>query len=111
MAWDRGYYYRSRKVNGRVVREYVGAGRAAQLAAQLDASEREEREAERQARRAKRAELDAFDAPVDKLDELVELVAHAALAAAGFRQHHRGEWRKKRVQANRPEQADDADAG
>jgi hypothetical protein len=27
MGWDRGRYYtRSRKVNGRVVREYVGTG-------------------------------------------------------------------------------------
>jgi hypothetical protein len=37
MSWDRrGYYYRVRKVNGRVVREYVGAGRVAELVAQMD---------------------------------------------------------------------------
>jgi hypothetical protein len=26
MGWERGYYYRAKKVNGRVVNEYVGPG-------------------------------------------------------------------------------------
>jgi hypothetical protein len=30
------------------------------------------------------------------LNELADLVARAALAAAGYVQHDRGEWRKKR---------------
>jgi hypothetical protein len=98
MGWERGYYYRVRKVNGRVVREYVGAGRVAELAAQLDAIEREQREAERAAWLAKRAELDALDAPLNELNALADLVGRAALVAAGFRQHKRGEWRKRRVQ-------------
>jgi hypothetical protein len=98
MGWERQgrYYYRVRKVGGRVVRQYVGTGRVAELAAQLDAIEREKRAAERAAERAKRAELQALDAPLNELNDLAELVAHAALLAAGFRQHHRGEWRKRR---------------
>ena len=99
MGWDKGRYYtRSRKVNGRVVREYVGAGCVADLAAQMDALERQQREAERAARQAKRAELDALDAPLDELNDLAELLTRAALLAAGFHQHKRGEWRKQRVQ-------------
>ena len=48
MAWERGRYYtRSRKVNGKVLREYIGRGIAGQLAARLDALVREERERER----------------------------------------------------------------
>lgn len=101
MAWDRGRYYtRSRKVKGRVVREYVGAGRVGELAARSDTLEREQREIERSSRRAKIAELDSLDAPLEELHELTELLARAALLAAGFRQHHRGQWRKRRVQRN-----------
>jgi hypothetical protein len=98
MGWERGYYYRVRKVRGRVVREYVGTGPVAELAAELDAIGRQQREAERAARRAERAELEALDAPLDELNDLADLLAHAALLAAGFRRHKRGEWRKRREQ-------------
>jgi|ERR1700728_1451816 hypothetical protein len=97
MGWERGYYYRVRKVNGRVVREYVGAGRAAVLIAQLDELDREKRAIARAQQKAARASLDALDAPFAKLNEIANLLARAALLAAGYRQHKRGEWRKKRV--------------
>jgi hypothetical protein len=97
MGWDRrGYYYHVRKVNGRVVREYVGAGRVAQLAAQLDDINRQERDMERERRRKERAELDALDASLNDLNNLADLLARAALLAAGNHQHKRGEWRKRR---------------
>lgn len=103
MGWDRGRYYtRSRKVNGRVVREYIGTGRAAELIAQLDALERERREMERGARRAARVDLEALDAPLDELHDLADLVAHAALLVAGYRRHNRGEWRKRRAESETP---------
>jgi hypothetical protein len=98
MGWERQgrYYYRSRKVGGRVVRQYFGAGRGAELVAQMDALEREEREATRAARRAERAELEALEGALERMCQQAELLARAALVAAGFRQHKRGEWRKKR---------------
>jgi hypothetical protein len=97
VGWDKGRYYtRSKKVNGRVVREYYGAGPAAERVARRDAIERERRAAARADEQGKRAELDALDAPLAELDEMAELLAHAALVAAGFRQHKRGEWRKRR---------------
>jgi hypothetical protein len=97
VGWDKGRYYtRSKKVNGRVVREYFGTGEIAEVAAQVDAVNRADREAEREARRAQQAELDDLDAGVKELDELADLLARAALLAAGFRQHKRGEWRRKR---------------
>ena len=99
MGWERGRYYtRSRKVAGRVVREYVGGGLLGLLSQEQDARRREEREAERSALREAQAEADSLDASIDTLTELVELVAQAAMLAAGFRQHKRGDWRKKRVQ-------------
>ena len=98
MGWERQgrYYYRSRKVGGRVVRQYIGTGRGAEMVAEMDALEREEREAERAARRAERAELEALEGALDRMCQQAELLARAALVAAGFRQHKRGEWRKKR---------------
>ena len=96
MAWERGYYYRVRKVRGRVVREYVGKGRVAFLAARLDAAERQARRLKAADWRRERAQLAALEAQVNALNELAELVAHAALAAAGYRRHNRGEWRRRR---------------
>jgi hypothetical protein len=97
VGWDKGRYYtRSRKVNGRVVREYCGTGELAKLAAEIDTIKRADREAEREARHVEKAELDALDASVRELDEMADLLARAALLTAGYRQHKRGEWRRKR---------------
>lgn len=98
MGWDKDgrYYTRSRRVNGRVVREYVGSGMVGELAAQLDGLERQMRENKRATFDAERDEVSALDAPLAVLDELADLLARAALAAAGYVQHHRGEWRKRR---------------
>ena len=101
MGWEereRGgrYYTRSRKVDGRVIREYVGSGPVAEMAAQADARERERREEEARAWREEREDLDALDARTRDLDELAELLTRAALLAAGYRQHERGEWRRLR---------------
>jgi hypothetical protein len=99
MGWDRGRYYtRSRKVSGRVVREYVGVGRAAELAAQLDALAREKRQLEALELRQEKAGLTALDDEIRALIETADLVARAALLVAGYHQHKRGEWRKKREQ-------------
>jgi hypothetical protein len=98
VGWDKGRYYtRSKKVNGRVVREYVGSGRVAELAAQLDAIRREERLLAAVERRMRRAEHDDLDEKVQNLIHVTELLTHAALTVTGFRQHNRGEWRKTRV--------------
>ncbi|MCI0705202.1 MAG: hypothetical protein L0241_29430 [Planctomycetia bacterium] len=98
MGWDKGgrYYTRSHRVNGRVVREHIGGGKIGELAAQLDAIEREKRESERAAVRAEREKIATLDASLNELDELADLLTRAALAVAGYVQHNRGEWRKKR---------------
>ncbi len=98
MGWDKNgrYYTRSCRENGRVVREYVGGGTLGELAARLDALERQKREADRDAARADLEEVAALDGPLGELNELANLLAEAALVAAGFRRHNRGEWRKRR---------------
>src|SRR5215208_321019 len=95
------YYTRSRKVNGRVVREYVGGGALGELAALMDAQERQRREEEAAAWREEREHLEELVGLVDELCEAVETVTRATLLAAGFRQHKRGEWRRRRDQGTR----------
>jgi hypothetical protein len=98
MGWERGIYYtRSRRENGRVVREYVGSGRIGELAAELDAIERDRREWEALEDRRVRAEQDELVATLTDLNDRCDLLTRAALIAAGYRQHKRGEWRKQRV--------------
>lgn len=97
MAWERGYYYRVRKINGRVVREYIGKGLAGEQAAASDANHRAARNTQTAARKAEEARHDALDLQVAKFCRGVDLITRAALTAAGFHQHNRGEWRRKRV--------------
>jgi hypothetical protein len=90
------YYTRSRKVNGQVIREYVGGGVLGQLAAQMDAEERRQKEEEKTYWREERERLEALDSLMEELYEAAEVLAKAALLAADYHQHKRGEWRKRR---------------
>ena len=95
MGWDRGYYYQSKKVRGRPRRVYIGKGKAAESAAKLDARQRGERQARIAAWQAERADIEGLDRPLDELIERADELAEAALVAAGYRKHHRSEWRKQ----------------
>jgi hypothetical protein len=100
MAWERRergrrYYTRSRRVEGRVVREYVGGGALGELAACTDAEERERREAEASRERAEVQRLEELATPVLELCEVAEVLARAHLIAAGWHRH-KGEWRRRR---------------
>jgi hypothetical protein len=106
MGWERrkrgGWYYtRSRKVAGRVVREYVGGGQLGEMAAAEDAARRAERQAQADAWRSERECLETVDAGVDELFDTVEAVVRGALMSAGYFRHHRGEWRKRAWSAAR----------
>ena len=46
---------------------------------------------------ADRAEADQLDRILTELAREARSLARDALAAAGFHQHHRGEWRKRRA--------------
>jgi hypothetical protein len=97
MGWDSGRYYtRSKKVNGRVVREYIGTGPVAELVAETDIFKREWRSRDALDRRQEKADLIFLDAVMKDLEETTDVVVRAALTAAGYRQHNGGEWRKQR---------------
>ena len=101
MGWEargnggRLYYFRYRKLAGRVTRQYLGAGAVAELAAAADALRRADRRAAMEARRAEQAHWQAALAPLMELSRAVDVVVRAALLAGGYHRHART-WRKKR---------------
>lgn len=108
MGWEwRGtnrYYYRARKVNGRTVKEYVGTGEIAHLCAQMDVLESQRAELDRLEKQWAWADftegLAGVEAVVSGLCRQSGAIVAAALTAAGYHQHKRGEWRKKRMAKN-----------
>jgi len=101
MGWEtrrgQGHYYtRSRKEDGRIIREYVGTGLVAELAAQHDAEARAQRLAERERLQHEATRWAFAVAPLLQLSEFLDGLAAAALITAGYYQHHRGAWRKRR---------------
>lgn len=93
----RPYYYRKARRGGRVVSEYVGGGALGALAARLDRGLRDRKVADGAAWRAERSRLDALDRAVVDHGRRIEALAGEALLAAGYRRHHRGAWRKRRM--------------
>jgi hypothetical protein len=65
---------------------------------QLDAIQRDKRLTDREAVRVEREKIAALDVPFNELNDMADLVARAALLAAGYHQHKRGAWRKRREQ-------------
>jgi hypothetical protein len=99
VAWERegnrSYYYRSVRRRGHVVRECLGCGLEARLAAAIVQQRRQRQQAARQARRAAQEPWEEACLPVDELAAAVELLVSAALVGAGYYQR-RGEWRRSR---------------
>ena len=102
MVWSRkqrgakgGYYYRSKRIAGRPVKLYVGRGPDAELAARLDARERQDRRAERAAFLAEQVRLAVVDLALQEARALVDLLVQTTLVLGGFHNHH-GQWRRRR---------------
>jgi hypothetical protein len=99
MAWDkrrcgRRYYCRSVWVDGRSVKQYVGAGAAGRAAADRDQLDRLDRRAKRDAWAAWDAKVDEATPPLDRFCETADLIVRAALIVSGYH-YHRGEWRRR----------------
>ena len=72
-------------------------GPVAELMAEMDAQERAERMARRGTIRDEREQSGSLEASVTTLGDAADLLTRAALTLAGYHQHRRGEWRKRRA--------------
>lgn len=100
MAWEtrkgRRYYYEKVREGERVVSRFVGSGFLGECAATHAQYQRQERMQQRIAIRAEREEIDALDGDVAAVYSGIETLTRAVLTLAGYHQHDRGHWRKRR---------------
>ncbi len=99
MAWEdrngRRYYYRKRRVGGKVRSEYIGSGPLAEAIAAMDEQERRERERHRQEERQEQEAIEELLAEVGGVQEIIRALTRAMLLVEGCHTHH-GTWRRKR---------------
>lgn len=100
MGWEkRGqkrYYVRKKRVNGRVVSEYVGSGEVGRLAELVDEQAREERRQAKERERAQKAQLKQIDDAISQFSDEIKQLVGQVLQANGYHQH-KGQWRKRRM--------------
>jgi hypothetical protein len=97
MGWEKGRYYtRSRKVDGQVIREYVGGGEIGRLAAEFDAAKRHQKQLTEAIDSQLQQDLEDQDLSALDLYNEIEQIAQAVLLVAGCH-NHRGQWRRKRA--------------
>ncbi|MGY8824303.1 MAG: hypothetical protein ACKVJG_10275 [Candidatus Latescibacterota bacterium] len=99
MTWEtreRGsrYYTRTRRTNGRRIREYIGGGVAGELAAQADEDARQERRRQRAAWRVEQEQVLAHEEPTSTMLAICEVVMRSELEPLGY-YRRRGEWRHR----------------
>ena len=99
MGWERRrsgtYYYYARREGGRVVKTYVGTGPGAAVAADVVEAAALALESRRDLFREAKAGLATVADRLAELGRSADAAARAALLSAGYRRHHRGEWRKR----------------
>jgi hypothetical protein len=100
MPWFGKYYYRSVRVNGQPRRIYIGPGHKGQQAAEADQRAREQRARDRAAAKTLQTEYASVDADLEEVGELAHALSHAAMYAAGYQLHCRGEWRRRKRECN-----------
>jgi len=101
MGWDRktksgrSYYYQAKRINGRVLKTYVGSGKTAERAAQQDLELRRRQKADREYWEHVFSQFDENRQTTDALLAWTKLLMRSALVSQGYYQHHRGEWRMR----------------
>jgi hypothetical protein len=94
------FYIRSVRRGGRITSEYLGSGELAWLADARAQNLKAEREDRRRKLAARLARWDRITASVEAYVALIDHLFRLAMEAAGYHQHKRGEWRRRRMNAN-----------
>ena len=96
MPWEtrrnRRYYYTKRRLAGRVLSDYAGAGESARVIATLEALYRRQRIDRQREWRLEQESRRALDAGLDRLGSGIRTLVAAALLANGYHTH-KGQWR------------------
>jgi hypothetical protein len=95
----RGYYYRSVRVNGRAIKQYIGSGPAAELIADLEAERQESKRAAREARLRESAQLAVIEMAICAAQRLAAILVNATMILSGYYLHH-GDWRRRRRESD-----------
>lgn len=99
MAWElRGnniYYYRKKRIAGKVVSEYVGKEAVAGAIAVLDLEKRQERNREAEVVKKERAEFQLLEQHVTQVASFIKPIVEGVLVVSGYHKH-KGQWRKVR---------------
>jgi hypothetical protein len=100
MGWkgpNKRYYYTAQRVAGGTQYTYYGAGELATIAAAIDVHRQQQRQHQQHLLAADRQQYAALDRGLAAVGTALQRLAGAHLQAAGYHQHHRGEWRKARM--------------
>ena len=99
MGWEiRGnnsYYYRKKRISGKVVSEYVGRGLVAQEIASMDLAKRLEENKGIVTTIQERNELQLLDQQITQVSSFIKQILEEVLITSGFHKH-KGQWRKVR---------------
>lgn len=100
MGWEERngklYYFRKKRIGGRVVSEYIGGGEAGRLAESEDRRAREEEREAKERRRAERDQLKEIDSAIGEFSGEVKQFVSQVLEMSGYHRH-KGQWRKSRM--------------
>jgi hypothetical protein len=100
MAWvhrnQRRYYYCTARIHGQPRNRYLGTGPEAERCAAEVEQRRRLRTEQTEARRTEAEQHATALAPLEALCVLTDQLLRATLSAAGFHQHARGAWRRRR---------------
>ena len=98
MAWEtrgnRRYYYRKKRVSGRVVSEYIGTGAIADLTASTQEQTTRQSKFARKLDHDQQRQQAAIDTEIKQCESELHKLLAPVLVAAGYHRHKR-QWRKK----------------